>query len=81
MARLSFLSIRKVLLDKNRKKKKKKIIAIHENFFPCKWSVFDFRESFLREIRPKNYYLETFLSKVSWFFDQAKVSADESFCP
>ena len=36
---------------------------------------FDFRESFLREIRPKNYYSRKFLSKFSRFFDLAKVSA------
>ena len=39
---------------------------------------FDFRESFLREIRPKNYYSRKFLSKISRFFDLAKVSARET---
>ena len=36
---------------------------------------FDFRESILREICPKNYYSRKFLSKISRFFDLAKVSA------
>ena len=36
---------------------------------------FDFRESFKHEIRPKNYYSRKFLSKISRFFDPAKVSA------
>ena len=42
-------------------------------FFLANEEFFDFRESFLREIRPKNYYSRTFLS--SRFFDLAKVSA------
>ena len=36
---------------------------------------FDFRECFLCEIRPKNYYSRKFLSKILRFFDLAKVSA------
>ena len=55
------------------KKKKRNLLPMAKVFFLANEEFFDFRESFLREIRPKNYYSRTFLS--SRFFDLAKVSA------
>ena len=69
-----FLVFVNFCLTKKEKKKKKKIVAIRESFSHA-------NESFLREIRLKNYYSRKFLSKISQFFDLAKVSARESFCP
>ena len=53
-----------------KKEKRKKIVWPFAKVFSLANEVsFDFCESFLREICPKNYY-----------FDLAKVSARESFC-
>ena len=76
-----FLVFVNFCLTKKEKKKKKKIVAIRESFSLANEVFFDFRESFLCEICPKNYYLRKLLSKLSQFFDLAKVSARESFCP
>ena len=60
---------------KKRKRKKRKLLPIAKVFFLANEVFFDLRESFLREIRPQNYYSRRFLSKISRFFDLAKVSA------
>ena len=56
-------------------KRKKKLLSFAKVFSLANEVFFDFRESFLRKIRPKNYYSRKFLSKISRFFDLAKVSA------
>ena len=62
-------------LTKKEKRKKRKLLPFAKVFSLANEVFFDFRESFLREIRPKNYYSRKFLSKMSRFFDLAKVSA------
>ena len=68
-----FLVFVNFCLTKKKKKKKRNLLPMAKVFFLANEEFFDFRESFLREIRPKNYYSRTFLS--SRFFDLAKVSA------
>ena len=67
----TFFSICKLLLDK----KWKKLLPFAKVFSLANEVFFDFRESFLREIRPKNYYSRKFLWKISRLLDLAKVSA------
>ena len=76
-----FLVFVNYCLTKREKRKKRKLLPFAKVFSLANEVFFDFRESFLREIRPKNYYWRKFLSKISRFFDLAKVSAHESFCP
>ena len=61
--------------------KEKKLLPFAKAFSVANEVLFNFRESFLREIRPKNYYLRNFLPKILQFFDLMKVSACKSFCP
>ena len=68
-------------LTKKEKRKKINLLPFAKVFPLANEVFFDFHESFLREIRPKNYYSRNFLSKTSRFFDLPKVSARESFCP
>lgn len=56
MPHLYFFSICKLLLDKKRKKKKRKLLSFAKVFSLANEVFFDFSESFLRKIRPKNYY-------------------------
>ena len=70
-----FLVFVNFCLTKKEKRKKRKLLPFAKVF-----SLFDFCKSFLREIRPKNYYSRKFLLKISRFFDLAKVSARESIC-
>ena len=64
----TFFSICKLLLDTKKKKKKKENCCHSRKFFPLQMKCCFFCESFLHEIRPKNYYSRKFLSKISWFF-------------
>ena len=70
-----FLVFVNFCLTKKEKRKKRKLLPFAKVFSLANEVFFDFRESFLCEIRPKNYYLRKFLSKTSRFFDLAKVSA------
>ena len=76
-----FLVFVSFCLTKKEKRKKRKLLPFAKVFSLANEVFFDFRESFLREICPKNYYSRKLLSKISRFFDLAKVSARESFCP
>ena len=78
---LFFLVVVNFCLTKKEKRKKKNLLPFAKVFPLANEVFFDFRESFLLEIRPKNYYSRKFLSKTSRFFDFPKVSARESFCP
>ena len=70
-----FLVFVNFCLTKKEKRKKRKLLPFAKVFSLANEVFFDFRESFLREIRPKNYYSRKFLSKILRFFDLAKVSA------
>ena len=61
--------------------KKRKLLPFAKVFSLENEVLFDFRKSFLRKIRPRNYYSRKLLPKISQFFDLTKVSACESFCP
>ena len=78
---LLFLVVVNSCLTKKEKRKKINLLPFAKVFPLANEVFFDFHESFLREIRPKNYYSRNFLSKTSRFFDLPKVSARESFCP
>ena len=78
---LLFLVVVNFYLTKKEKRKKINLLPFAKVFPLANEVFFDFHESFLREIRPKNYYSRNFLSKTSRFFDLPKVSARESFCP
>ena len=67
--------------EKEKKKKERQLLPFAKAFSLANEVLFNFRESFLREIRPKNYYLRNFLPKILQFFDLMKVSACKSFCP
>ena len=58
-----------------KKEKKGTLLPFAKVFSLANEVFFDFRESFVREVRPKNYYSRKFLPKISRFFDLAKVSA------
>ena len=73
-----FLVFVNFCLTKKEKRKKRKLLPFAKVFSLANEVFFDFRESFLREIRPKNYHSRKFFLR---FFDFAKVSARESFCP
>ena len=64
-----------------KEKRKKNYLPFATAFSLANEVFFNFRESFFREIRPKNYYWCKFLSKILQFFDLMKVSARKSFCP
>ena len=81
MPRLYFFWYLQTSAWQKKKKGKNKIVAIRESFSLTNEVFFDFHKSFLREIRHTNYYSQKFLSKISWFYDLAKVPARESFCP
>ena len=76
-----FLAYVNFCLTKKEKTKKRKLLPFAKVFSLADEVFFDFRESFLREIRLKSYYSCKFFSKISRFFDFAKVSARESFYP
>ena len=76
-----FLVFVNVCLTKKEKRKKGKLLPFTKVVSPVNEVFFYFHESLLREIRPKNYYLRKFLSKILRFFGLAKISARESFCP
>ena len=63
-----FLVFVKFCLTKKEKRKKRKLLLFAKVFSLANEVFFYFRESFLREIRPKNYYSRKFLSKISQFF-------------
>ena len=70
-----FLVFVNFCLTKKEKRKKRKLLPFAKVFSLANEVFFDFSESFLRKIRPKNYYSRKFLSKILRFFDLAKVSA------
>ena len=74
-SRVLFLVFVNFCLTKKEKRKKRKLLPFAKVFSLANEVFFDFRESFLREVRPKNYYSRKFLPKISRFFDLAKVSA------
>ena len=70
-----FLVFVNYCLTKREKRKKRKLLPFAKVSSLANEVFFDFGESFLRKIRPKNYYSRKFLSKISRFFDLAEVSA------
>ena len=76
-----FLVLVNVCLTKKEKRKKRKLLPFTKVVSLVNEVFFYFRESLLREIRPKNYYLRKLLSKILRFFGLTKISARESFYP
>ena len=79
-----FLVFVNFCLTKKEKEKKRKLLPFAKVFSLANEVFFDFRESFLREIRPKNYYSESFCKKFRDFlilrkFLLAKVSAPKVY--
>ena len=71
----TFLVFVNFCLTKKEKRKKKKIVAIRESFFPSKWSVFWFsRKFFTRNSSQKLPFAKVFVKNFAIFW------SCESFC-